>query len=746
MNKRFTKIICVTVSAIAAAGVAFSTGCGNYFNSKALSSEGVFTDKAAVSNGGFAVEKGDYLYFINGVETNTADNSYGTPVKGAICRISKDNLKSRNYSTVDIVVPLVTYTTDYEAGIFIYGDYIYYGTPSTNKNSEGAVQNSYLDMKRTKLDGTETMKDFFVQFPSAAYEYRYVEENGTVYLLYVATDEKLYDESTGVKNLHSYNTATKEDKVLAYNVDSVTFDGQDKTNPRVYYTMNVYDYSSSANYGYNQIYTVKADATTDKFEGKLSSENIAGWDEEEDRYINCGDLVLDGIGQKDVNGSSKTPFNYLPENAGEVNELSYTYTLKTYLENTLFYTRKTSNNSGEYLFSLKDGNYAPVSGNPSANDTLLTDGSNAGDYKYIFKDGALESVIIAESGGGISINKAENGKLQSDEKPGISNEKYFKIVKEETATLLTVDTANHFLYYSVTSGNDWSINRIDYSGSVSDYEPLSAGDTDYTAVKILDLSATSTWYKPEFIDGYLLFGSMTDNMTSYNYVMVFDMNVAGGIMSNAEIRKLNEMYKNLDDIISGTFGDANKYPANIYANIVNVLNYASYEGDGEYFKELAEVLNADIEEGGNLVYSEQTFREYNNFLTPAADNAWADFTDKKTVNGREVYANTHAYYYSVLGNMNEKDAKAYAEGLQTKYLLAYPEEETTDWYAGLSTGAKAGFITGMCAAGLLVVGGAVVLTVYLVRRKKKNNTSTGKKRIKVDMTDDKDIDVYSDET
>ena len=73
----------------------------------------------------------------------------------------------------------------------------------------------------------------------------------------MATDEKLYEEETGVKNLHSYNTATGEDTLLAYNVADVVFDSEDKTNARVYYTMSVYDYSQTSNtaYGYNQLYT-----------------------------------------------------------------------------------------------------------------------------------------------------------------------------------------------------------------------------------------------------------------------------------------------------------------------------------------------------------------------------------------------------------------------------------------------------------------------------------------------------------
>ena len=81
-----------------------------------------------------------------------------------------------------------------------------------------------------------------------------------VYLLYVATSESLY--GTAYTNLHSVNTETGTDTLLAYNVDSVMFDSKDVTNPRVYYTMKVKDFVLDKSFSnYNQVYTVTADAT-----------------------------------------------------------------------------------------------------------------------------------------------------------------------------------------------------------------------------------------------------------------------------------------------------------------------------------------------------------------------------------------------------------------------------------------------------------------------------------------------------
>lgn len=743
MNKRFTKIICAIVAAIFVFGIIAIAGCAQYYPSDKLT--GNF-DGTTKSNGGFAVEKGEYVYFINGTGVSTADNNYGTPVKGAIYRISKTDLKNRNYSSADKVVGNIAYSSNYNGGIFIYGDRIYYGTPSTAKNSEGVVQNSYLDMKSTKLDGTEAMKNYYVQFPSASYEYRYVDVDDTVYLLYVATSETMFDEESGVTNLHSYNTKSGEDTLLAYNVSSVTFDSEDKTNPRVYYTMNVRDYATDSNYGYNQIYTVKADATEDKFDGKLNKDTVQGWndDEEEgavDRYINCGELVLDGIGHKDYIGNelSKTPFNYNPEGKEvneTINQLSYTYTIRQYVNGNVFYTRTTTTNDNAYLFSIKDGEeLKPIENNLPNADAILNDGSNAGNYKFMFKDGVLDGVIYAESSA-ITINKAQDGKLNPATVKHETSDKYYPIVSVSSASIIGIE--GNYLYYTVSN----NIYRIDYTGTNANYNKLHTLG-DYDPVQILDLSATSGWYSPEIIDGYLLFASSTANMTNYNYVMVFDLHGEDGLLTNEEIRTINEQYEGIEKVIKEVYGDADKYPTDKFANLQQTLRYGFYDGDTEYLEEYAKELNDAREEDTDEVYSEKTIAEYKQFLTPTAENEWKDYTATKKVNGNDVYANRRDYYYSVLGVMSDEDKDAYAEVIKSNYLVAKPEEEPeVGWYEGLSTLEQTLFVIGMVVLGAIVIGGGIWLAFFLIHRKGDEPTER-RRRIKVDTTDDKEIDVYN---
>ncbi len=772
MKKRFTKIICAALASVVAVGAAAIAGCAEYYDRDPL--PGNYSSGEVMSNGGFAVDKGDYIYFINGIQGYTADNEFGNPVRGSVMRISKENFDNRNYSAVQTVVPLISYSGSNAGGIFIYGNYIYYSTPSTEKNADGEVLNSNLDMKRTKLDGTETMKDPFIQFSSNGMPFRYVEENGTVYLLYVATGEKLYGESSGVTNIHSLNTSTGVNTLLAYNISSYLFDDKDKTNPRVYYTMNVRNYAADTNYSYNQVYSVTASCTV---RNNYDTSKVIGWDDD-DRYINCGTLIFDGIGKPTA---EKTPFNYEPENADSKNNYEFQYTLKKYVGGYLFYTRHTSNNSIDHLFALKDedvaydGSWNAVTSNPEqdpsegAGEWLLDDGSVAGGYTYLFTpEGELSGIMIAESSGGITVNKLVDGKLQN--KIGYNPDSYYYYVvqaKEGTATI--IDVQGDYVYYSLSTASpsgyafyrvNWRGEWEDYNGFVSEEEDSGVADYyKYKSVRIYDLDSASDWYAPEFIRGQILFPSETDNMDLYNYVMVCDLRAedADGfvkdgddyvVMNNSELNEKTELYNKVidsDGIISD-FADSDKYDQTEYAHLSSALKYLFYTGDVSYVNELAAAVNAEVADGDDAVYSANTLKKIEEFMAPETSADWADFTDFRTVSGEKVYANRRDYYYSVLGRMSDSDARNYRSSLRSEYLEKYPEASSATWWEGLSAGAKAGFIIGMCFAGLLAIGLVTIGVWFIVRRfgKKKNEPQIRRRRIKVDTTDDKSIDVYGD--
>ena len=770
MKKRFTKIICVIVGLIAALGVAFTAGCTGYFSKKPLAAD---SGAGVASNGGFAVETEGYVYYINGVQSNTADNTFGDPVKGAIYRISKSDLSSRNYSNAECVVPLVAYTADYDAGLFIYGGYIYYATPSTDKSATGQVQSDKLELKRTSLDGSKTMRGSFAQFSATSFKHRFVEVDGTVYLMYVATSEALFDEGKdkGVTNLHSVKidkNGTATDTLLAYNVDTVVFDKTDKTNPRAYYTMKVKDYSRNADFGYNQVYTVRADATEDKFATeakKAELEAIEGWNTDADkgdvtRYINCGDLVFDGIGKADVVAADNkaTPFNYKPDGS-EFNDRRLTYTLSSYQGGTLFYTRTTalpSSSTSASLFSVKDTQalaegFNPVKDNAAEDSYIVLDGSGADKYTYVFDtDKNLQKVLISDSDGGIYVNQLVGGKMQTAEEK--NSETYFPIVKSGDCTALLTDGS--YLYHSIGGDSGYSFWRVDYTGVKNDYGLMPVEDEydDYRAVQLLDLSGVSDWFMPEILGSHIFFASNTDSsFSAVNYVMAFDLRSrtdSATLMDNAALHTLKVQYEGITETID-EFGDTEKYDVKIYANITGAIKYAYYSGESAdvYLEELAKECNAaalKADEDADPVYSEETLKKYAEFLAPAAGTEWAEYTDKLTINGAEVYSNRRDYYYSYVGVMSESDAKDYSAALKTANLNSMPEK--VSWYNGLKTVEKVFFIIGMCLIGLGVIAAVVVpVTIVLVKKRRGNLSVRRKRKIKVDTTDDRNIDVYSDD-
>ena len=158
MRKSFKKIIAVATAALMTAGALSLAACGTDFKTP---QGGPAASDAVESNGGFVVAKGNYYYFINGVESYTADNTYGTPVKGALYRIKKEDVKAKR-NTAERVVPSIMSSGTYtNGGIYVYGDRVYYTTPNDVRDPvSGEIDSSVLRFQSAKLDGSD-IKDYF---------------------------------------------------------------------------------------------------------------------------------------------------------------------------------------------------------------------------------------------------------------------------------------------------------------------------------------------------------------------------------------------------------------------------------------------------------------------------------------------------------------------------------------------------------------------------------------------------------
>ena len=758
MRKTITKIICFAAATISAAGLVLAAGCGNWTTS------GVTPDNSAdtvESNGGFAVQTGDYVYFINGYELNTADNTFGTPLKGSIQRISKADIAARNYTASETVVPLVAYSAYYYAGIYIYGDRIYYSTPSTARNSSGEIQNSYLEFKSSSLDGTETMSDYYYRSTSTSLEYRYVqpEEDGDVYLLYVVS-ETLFDESSSVTNIHSINTSTGEDTLLAYNVSDYLFDTEDPTNPYVFYTMDVtylLGSDNSVDESYNQLFVVRADATEAK---EYDFSYVSDYDADEDPlYINCGDLVYDGIGIEAYNNRyNQFNYGYGEDNTYSVTRTDTTYALSYYKDGVLTFTAQETLDSSASLYKLTtseidsdndgsvDSSWDAIDQNAELIGRRLLIADDEVDYNFVTIDG--EEWVLYNGDDGLELAQFNNGELENA----------FAITNSGTATILAIreeTTATEsgtgtetltYVYYSLTGGNGYTFYRIALSTNQDNYRTNMLPYSDvytYSEVRILDLDAYSSWYLPEFVDNTILFASETEGMDEYNYIMACDLSSEDGdMMSNAELNDYNEKYEAVSEKIAKYDEETNSDGSLAYENLSDALTYAFYTGDEGYLAELIQAY-VDIEgEDEEYLYSTRSAEIYIEFCTVTGD--WEEYADDyRTVNGETVHANRQQYYYALFGRMTEDDEEGLIETLRASFMQDYPEDTST-WWTKMGTAWQVVFIVAMCLVGLAVISGAVIVTIWLIRRKKNTPEDDGDSN-DIDITDDKNIDVYEEE-
>jgi len=197
MKKTLLKIFVAMISLVIMAGAL--VGCGGSFSTTMKD----YGETDGYKNGGFVRETENYFYLINGQGKNTDSNAFGSPVKGALIAVAKEGFGTADQK-VEVVVPKLFVGTDYNAGIYIFGEYVYYATPSTDKDPDGNIANSNLAFARTKLDGTDTKIYFTLEGLST--QYRVVKSGNDVLFVF-------YDSAE--KELATFNTTTEERFTIA---------------------------------------------------------------------------------------------------------------------------------------------------------------------------------------------------------------------------------------------------------------------------------------------------------------------------------------------------------------------------------------------------------------------------------------------------------------------------------------------------------------------------------------------------
>ncbi|MGI6214055.1 MAG: hypothetical protein ACOYIQ_05870 [Christensenellales bacterium] len=185
-------------------------GC-NRMKQPAVNSD--FSDKTIESNGGLAVRYGKYIYYINGLSKQDADNTFGKVVKGAIARLELGEDGKIKQDSITTIVPQIVFGTDKKGGLAIEGDYIYYSTPSTEKNAQGIPKSEEMVLMRSRLDGSRS--EVIKRFENFSSTYKVTDG----YIIYDIVNED------GDKELRSIDLNSKKfnDKLLASKITSLFY-------------------------------------------------------------------------------------------------------------------------------------------------------------------------------------------------------------------------------------------------------------------------------------------------------------------------------------------------------------------------------------------------------------------------------------------------------------------------------------------------------------------------------------------
>lgn len=739
MRKIFRKFSILAACSLLAASAASMAACGYQFTPL---SEGPSASDAVTSQGGFVVQKGDYVYFINGVETYTSDNTYGTPVKGALMRARMSDIKA-GINQAETVIPSLMVAADYTSGIYIYGERIYYATPNNMGNTAGQVDNTYLDFRSTALDGSDMQ--FYFRIADNAALYRFVEVDGTVYVVYEEDD-----------NLISYNTAAGTSVTLAESTTAYTVNSEDVTDPYIYYTMDVTDRQDSANpqaYEYNQIYRVRADATESPYEYTWDQEYLDEENDGEAPYVNLGEIVLDGISVND----DETQFNHdVTEDNRSI--WRYTYTLQSYTNDGIYFVRTAVPTSGSsvgtsgelYYLSVEDlesDSFDSITGN-SVYSTNATDGwlevvasaadtsnANTSAYFYIEEDGNVKHhYLYVNSDGEIRRVDVINDGLGTKAENGRNGDTSLRIATGASGAVLTgLDSTSSetydYVYYTCTTDNGLSIERAVYNGEPEYYNTLTPAGEDYSAyrpVRVLEAEHASGWYNYEVVDGVVFYiNAETFSSTSYTYVWTINLNGEDGLMDNVEVAAFNERY----ETVVGEDGYLETLTEEGNSKLSSAIRYFFYTGESDQVFENIEEAES-FGKRNTYLYSEEEQAAFRAFVDGTGEDAIAFFG--------ENYLDTVSLstYTNLLGAMTEDDTDLLADYWQN-YLERYTEETAEE--AGLPGWAWA--LIGVAIA--VVVLGAGLAVVLVILHKRKKGAQEKPELMEVDTTDDEDVDVYA---
>ena len=504
--KKFITTLCLIFSLI----FAFSAvGCGS------SSWKVGYTKGTVVSNGGFAVEivaenNQSYTYFINGVGDSTANNKFGKPVQGALVRVKTSELaQGANAQSAEVVVPKLFvssfYGADvgYKSGLTIFGDYVYYGTPNTEKDKKGNVKNTEIVFQKTKLDGTGTTD--IATFEGLSTEYRFSQSNGKVYLTVIERIAGSSDSDPATYNIFVYEEGTKifEREAVDSLILPYEFEGD-----YIFFT-DLEKGEDEQDKKYGSIYSYKYGDSEEKvllsgkndFDGGISGAGVQGRTYIVDKFVN--DILYFSHQSADTTDGTEITYSFLNTKASGVAPISKLTEEATDTQKSDFNTQIAKNLEKVVVMS---GQYVKNAIIPTA----------------LYAD--LDEIYYFDS----SIGIVSYNYTTSEVAPYFGLTEVVGIAKIEIASPTFKGFIEDYAYF--TDSNSF-VYRIKYknlaSGEVAEIEQIST------------VAVNTSWYLPEVVAGNLLVPVSGEPYNNYIYAFNLDIEADAEAYFKTELEDVN---------------------------------------------------------------------------------------------------------------------------------------------------------------------------------------------------------------
>lgn len=135
---------------------------------------------AVVGNGGLSVIKGDYVFYVNGYESNDTTKESHKNKEGKV-EVSSINVAKLQNGEISNKRQLVSKVGGFEySDLYVFGDKLFFLTPNTKKDSTGELRTDIITLCSINFDGSKLTEIFTPeQYSSGSFSMK--EINGKIY-------------------------------------------------------------------------------------------------------------------------------------------------------------------------------------------------------------------------------------------------------------------------------------------------------------------------------------------------------------------------------------------------------------------------------------------------------------------------------------------------------------------------------------------------------------------------------------